>query len=124
MSTSRSLLAITLFVVVLWGVAGQALSAADEAAQGERHILHWVGCGISKKAYMRDVARAFEEDTGNVIKIAGGGSTRGIRDTASGKSELGGSCRPPIDLNPAEAAVESIPIAWDALVVIANKASS
>ena len=35
--------------------------------------LNWVGCGISKKAYVTDLAKAFEDKTNISINIQGGG---------------------------------------------------
>jgi phosphate transport system substrate-binding protein len=83
--------------------------------------LNWVGCGISKKAYVTDLAQAFETEYGVKINIIGGGATRGIRDVASGVADLGGTCRYILPDDPREAGVGLEPIAWDALVVITHK---
>lgn len=40
--------------------------------------LEWVGCGISKKAYVTDLAAAFEQKTHIHINIKGGGATKDI----------------------------------------------
>lgn len=81
--------------------------------------LTWTGCGISKKAYMTEMAKAFQKETGVKIKVSGGGATKGIRDTASGKADMGGTCRHLI-LDTAETGIKLYPVGWDALVVIAN----
>ncbi len=83
--------------------------------------LNWVGCGISKKAYVTDLAKAFEEKTGIHINIQGGGATKGIRKVVSGEADLGGSCRYQLPADPREAGVGLEPVAWDALVVITHK---
>ncbi len=83
--------------------------------------LNWVGCGISKKAYVTDLASAFEEKTGIHINIQGGGATKGIRKVVSGEADLGGSCRYQLPNDPREAGVGLEPVAWDALVVITQK---
>jgi phosphate transport system substrate-binding protein len=93
--------------VVLWAQA----SGAEE--------LKWVGCGISKKAFMGALAKAYEKKTGVKIKIEGGGATRGIEDVAAGKADLGGTCRHVL-LRDEEKGVKLVPVAWDALVVIAH----
>ncbi len=86
----------------------------------------WAGCGITKKAFMAELAAAFEKKTGAEIVLEGGGATRGIRDTAAGKTHIGGACRLPLT-NPLgsltdkrERRVKTIPVAWDALVVIVH----
>ncbi len=86
----------------------------------------WTGCGISKKAYIIEVAKAFEKKRGVVVKVSGGGATKGIRSVGAGTSDVGGSCRiwlrevsggRQID----EKDTEFIHVAWDAIVPIANK---
>ena len=71
---------------------------------------------------MKELATAFELQTGIHIALQGGGATKGIRDTASGKLDMGGSCRMTLpDADISEARVELYPIAWDALAVIVHK---
>ncbi len=91
--------------------------------------INWVGCGVSKAAFMQDLSDAYEKKTGIHINIDGGGATRGIREVASGKAHLGGSCRLPLvirngdgsySVDSAENSVKMIPLGWDALVVITN----
>jgi len=81
--------------------------------------LTWVGCGISKKAFMSALASEYEKKTGVHIDLQGGGATRGIRDVASGKADIGGSCRHVLR-NPEEKNANLEHVAWDALVVITN----
>lgn len=83
--------------------------------------LRWVGCGISKKAYMVALAEAYEKKTGVKIDLEGGGATRGIREVAASTADIGGSCRRRIFGAEAERSVTQVPVAWDALVVIVNK---
>lgn len=83
--------------------------------------LNWVGCGISKKAYVTSLAKSFEENTGIHINIQGGGATKGIREVVNHTADLGGSCRYNLPDDPREAGVGLEPVAWDALVVIVNK---
>ena len=94
-----------------------------EAASGLEPIesLNWVGCGISKKAYVTDLAQAFEEKTNIHINIQGGGATKGIRHVVSGDADLGGSCRYHLPENPLEAGAGFEPVAWDALAIITHK---
>jgi len=91
--------------------------------------VNWVGCGVSKAAFMQDLAAAYEQKSGVHINIDGGGATRGIREVASGKAHLGGSCRLPLvirnsdgtySVDLAENSVKMIPLGWDALVVIVH----
>ncbi len=99
---------------------------ADSAPLKE---INWVGCGVSKAAFMQDLSDAYEKKTSIHINIDGGGATRGIREVATGKAHLGGSCRLPLvirngdgtfSVDNAETSVKMIPLGWDALVVIAH----
>lgn len=92
--------------------------------------LQWVGCGISKKGFMDELSVAYEQESGVKIELEGGGATRGLRQVASGKSDLGGSCRMPLiymnsdgsyQIESQEHKLKLIPIGWDALVVITHK---
>lgn len=83
--------------------------------------LNWVGCGISKKAYVTDLAKAFEQKTNIHINVQGGGATKGIRHVVSGDADLGGSCRYNLPENPLEAGAGFEPVAWDALAIITHK---
>ena len=81
--------------------------------------LRWVGCGISKKAFMSAMAEAYQEKTGTLIELEGGGATRGIRDVAKGAADIGGSCRHKI-LVDEESKSKLIPVGWDAVVAITH----
>ena len=86
------------------------------------NTISWAGCGITKKAFMSELAAAYTEKTGIKIELQGGGATRGIRDTANLKVDMGGTCRMTL---PESANIELHatlhPVAWDALAIIANK---
>lgn len=82
--------------------------------------LTWVGCGISKKAYIEEAAAAYEKHTGIHIAIEGGGATKGIRQVSSGETDIGGSCRFRLPSEELEKHATLIPVAWDALAVIAH----
>jgi phosphate transport system substrate-binding protein len=88
--------------------------------------LTWTGCGISKKAFMVEVARAYKQHTGIDIAISGGGATKGIHNVANGRADLGGTCRHRMksitnQVVHSEADAQLIHVAWDALVPIVNK---
>ena len=92
--------------------------------------LTWAGCGISKKGFMNDLAKEYEKKTGVKINIAGGGATKGLRHVASGKINMGGSCRLPLVFKKEDGTsqvlgieknLNVIPVGWDALVAIVNK---
>ncbi len=92
--------------------------------------LTWGGCGISRIGFMQDLAAAYQKKSGIKVVLEGGGATRGIRDTASGAMEMGGSCRLPLvyqngdgswSVESQERKVKMIPVGWDALVVITHK---
>jgi phosphate transport system substrate-binding protein len=89
-------------------------------SQAEQKVLKWVGCGISKKAFMKELAAGYEKKTGIHVDLAGGGATRGIRDAGSNQADIGGSCRFKINEHKIERDAVFEPVAWDALVVIAH----
>ena len=47
--------------------------------------LNWTGCGITKKAFMKELAAAYEANTGSSVKLTGGGATKGIRAASAGQ---------------------------------------
>ncbi|MDJ0739789.1 MAG: phosphate ABC transporter substrate-binding protein [Gammaproteobacteria bacterium] len=82
--------------------------------------LLWAGCGITKKAFMSELAAAYQRETGVAIVLEGGGATKGIRRISEQSVHIGGTCRPKLADNDAEAYAELVPVAWDALVVIVH----
>lgn len=105
-----------LAALVFSGVAG--------AADGK---LTWAGCGISKNAFMAEMAAAYEKKTGVKIDFQGGGATKGIREVSNHKVDIGGTCRHLIEdpasmlVHSEERRVQLTPVAWDALVAIVHK---
>jgi len=83
--------------------------------------INWAGCGITKKAFMSELAKAYEKKTGIKVNISGGGATKGIRNAAKGSIDIGGACRVSMEKHPEERDAYQIPVAWDALAVIAHK---
>ncbi len=108
---------ITIFALMLFS----PLLVQPVLAEQQQPSLHWVGCGISKKAYLVSLADAYEKKTGIAIDVQGGGATRGIRDVANMSADMGGSCRRRIRGVPEESGIVQVPVAWDALVAIVNK---
>ena len=114
---SKFLTRILLFTISIF-------SATSTQAIAEKNVLHWGGCGITKKAFMAELARAYEQKTGVKILLEGGGATRGIRDTATLKIDIGGSCRMSLpDHNRTELYASLHPVAWDALAIIVHKSN-
>jgi len=108
-------------------LAASAFFAGSPAFAATKTIT-WAGCGISKNAFMQEMATAYEKKTGVKIDLKGGGATKGIREVSSKTTDIGGTCRHiltdkstlsgiPLE----ERRVELTPVAWDALVVIVNK---
>lgn len=77
----------------------------------------WVGCGITKNAFTKEMASAFESHTRASVEVRGGGALKGIRDASAGRADIGGTCRYALDL-PEEADANLYHVAWDALVMI------
>ncbi len=114
-------------VVLLLAGAGLAMAsflAGNSLAETRK--LTWAGCGISKEAFMAEMAAAYKEKYGVEIDFKGGGATKGIRQTASREVMIGGTCRHVIEdpktltTLPEERRVQLTPVAWDALVVIVH----
>ena len=95
------------------------LSLISTAAQAID--LTWVGCGITRNAFMTDLAAAYEQKSGTRIAIEGGGATKGIRAIAAKQADIGGTCRYTLDKTHEETGVIMVPVAWDALVVVVHK---
>lgn len=106
---SKSLLLLCLFSLTFMG----SIQAKE--------IIQWTGCGISKKAFMSELAKAYTKKSGVEIKLSGGGATKGIRQAANGTVHIGGACRVIIPNSDEERNAFQIPVAWDALVVFVNK---
>jgi len=113
MKKSVRKIALALFVGVL------TLALTSFNAEGASS-LKWVGCGITKKAFMKELAAAYEKKTGTRIVLKGGGATKGIRAVAAGVADIGGTCRHKLDV-PEEEAAKLHQVAWDALVVVVNR---
>ncbi len=83
--------------------------------------LTWAGCGITKKAFMSELAEAYKRRYGVEIMLEGGGATKGIRRISEQSVHIGGTCRPKLEANAEESFAQLAPVAWDALVVIVHK---
>jgi len=99
-------------------------ASAPAENSGSRVTITWTGCDISKKAYMLKAASEYTKLTGVEIVVTGGGATRGIRATAGGSSDIGGTCRHCLPKNVTEErdAVMTL-VAWDALVFCTHRSN-
>ena len=104
---------------LLFIVVGSFFSTAAQAIDADGNLV-WAGCGITKKAFMAELAKAYQRKTGIKINLQGGGATKGIRNAAKGVIDIGGACRPIIDNNAQERNAYQVPVAWDALAVIVH----
>ncbi|MFV2056039.1 MAG: phosphate ABC transporter substrate-binding protein [Thiohalomonadales bacterium] len=100
-----------------WLLAGSRVPPMTPSADG----LIWGGCGITKKAFMAELAKSYTQQTGIKIDLQGGGATHGIRGVAKAKLNIGAACRPKMEFYAGERYVKQTPIAWDAIVFIVNK---
>ena len=97
---------------------------AAHAVSAQAVTLTWAGCGITKKAFMAELAAAYEKRSGTHIEIEGGGATKGIRKISDKQVDFAGSCRfriPQDDISTSE--VKFNPVAWDALTVVVHKSN-
>lgn len=117
-TTRKALLSLLLVSVAAWSLPTFALKNISK----DDDVIHWAGCGITKKAFMAELAKAYEKKTGIKVDLEGGGATRGIRDTARLKIDMGGSCRMTLpETDKIELHATLHPVAWDALAIIVNK---
>jgi len=102
-----------------------ATGVSPAATEGKK--LTWAGCGISKNAFMAEMAQAYKKKTGIDIDFKGGGATKGIRQVSSTEVKIGGTCRHLIEnpetfsTVPEERRVQLTPVGWDALAVVVHK---
>ncbi len=108
------------FIAVLGLVPSLFISANIFAATSSDNNLLWGGCGITKKAFMAELAKAYTKKTGITVTLTGGGATKGIRKAMKGSIDIGGACRPIIEGHPEERSAYQVPVAWDALAVIVH----
>jgi len=98
------------------------LITAPVLAESEANTIHWAGCGITKKAFMAELAAAYEAKTHIKVVLEGGGATRGIRKAAGLQIDMGGTCRMSLpETDSTELHANLTPVAWDALAIIAHK---
>ncbi len=108
------------FTYILLASVFTGLLASPVSAISDNKSIMWAGCGITKTAFMAELAKAYTQKTGVKVNLAGGGATKGIRAAAKGEIDIGGACRPIIEGHPEERSAYQIPVAWDALVVIVH----
>jgi len=104
---------LSVLVIGIFLVNVQTVSAAE--------TIQWAGCGITKKAFMKELAKAYTKKTGIQVKLSGGGATKGIRNAAKGNIHIGGACRISLENHPEERNAFQIPVAWDALVAFVHR---
>ncbi|MBF0588077.1 MAG: phosphate ABC transporter substrate-binding protein [Magnetococcales bacterium] len=85
----------------------------------------WTGCGITKKAFMKEVANAYQAKTGVTVQLSGGGATKGVRAASAGTTDIGGTCRhrlrrPDGNIHDQEEEAQLFPVAWDGIVMITH----
>ncbi|WP_456404937.1 phosphate ABC transporter substrate-binding protein [Thiolapillus sp.] len=117
----KNILIIALGFLFTIGGAQAADNQAASTETNESNTLHWAGCGITKKAFMKELAAEYEKIYGVHFVLEGGGATKGIRRVKNRSVNIGGSCRPKIAGAPEERFVRMTPVAWDALVVMVHK---
>ena len=118
MAISKRWLNLLTLMLMAWSFPSFALNDLDN------NVIHWAGCGITKKAFMAELAAGYEKKTGIKVDLQGGGATRGIRDTARLKIDMGGTCRMTLpDEDKIELHATLHPVAWDALAIIVNKSN-
>ncbi len=109
------------FALLLSTVLNAAVSTVH-AGNDQNNVIYWAGCGITKKAFMAELATAYEAKSNIKVVLEGGGATRGIRDTVNLRVDLGGTCRMSLpETDHSELHASLYPVAWDALAIITHK---
>ncbi len=94
------------------------------SVSAEAVTLNWAGCGITKKAFMAELATAYEQKTGIHVELEGGGATKGIRKIADREVDFAGSCRFQVEQDAVSSSqIQFNPVAWDALTVVVHKSN-
>jgi phosphate transport system substrate-binding protein len=107
--------------VVLVLISSSNIVLSDSDLEDDNNVIRWAGCGITKKAFMAELAAAYQEKTNVKVIMEGGGATRGIRESVALKIDIGGTCRMPLpEFNRSELYSTVHPVAWDALAVIVH----
>lgn len=110
-----------IFAIIIVLVAAILAFGFDRAIAQKANESTFKGCSIIRRAFMSEAAAAFERSTGKKIRVMGGGATLGIRATAAGDADIGGSCRPALpELFLQERGVFMTHTAWDCLVFITH----
>lgn len=118
MSLHSAIRVLVTYSLILVTYNAFAISADNKASKDS---ILWAGCGITKKAFMSELAKAYTAKTGIEVTLKGGGATKGIRNAAKGNIDIGGACRATLPGEALEKSAYQIPVAWDALVVVVNK---
>lgn len=109
------------YIAILITSLTLSFSVSTAWSKSDDRTILWAGCGITKKAFMSELAKAYEKKTGIKVNLSGGGATKGIRKAVTGEIDIGGACRPIIEGHPEERRAYQVPVAWDALVVIVHE---
>ena len=110
------------FLTLLMGIILLIFNGDRAVSKEESTRLVWKGCGISRRAFMAECAKAYEKYAGVHIELVGGGATLGIRATLAGDADIGGTCRPSLpDIFPEqESGGYLTQVAWDAICFITH----
>ena len=113
-----SLFRVAAFLIVIFN---SNFVFSDQTLEDDDNVIRWAGCGITKKAFMAELAAAYQEKTNVKVIMEGGGATRGIRESVALTIDIGGTCRMPLpEFNHSELYSTVHPVAWDALAVIVH----
>ena len=70
------------YIAILITSLTLSLSVSTAWSKSDDRSILWAGCGITKKAFMTEMAKSYQKDTGIKIILQGGGATKGIRGVA------------------------------------------
>jgi len=106
------------FIRYLLLLVSSYLGLTTQSVAGED--LLWAGCDISKRAFMAELAVAYEQLYDTRIIMEGGGDREGFKRISDNSAHIGGACRPKNITDEMEKNARANPIAWDALVVMVH----
>ncbi|MGH8174549.1 MAG: substrate-binding domain-containing protein [Rhodanobacteraceae bacterium] len=110
MPLRRRFAASCLLLIALCATTG-ALHAADD-------VLIWKGDHATGRVIMEDLAKQYAKEKKGTIKLESFSTVSGLDAVAQGSADIAGSARGKYDKRPEEAAINFVPVALDAAVLI------
>lgn len=110
MPLRRRLAVLPLLLIAFLATAGAAHAADD--------VLIWKGDHATGRVIMEDLAKQYAKEKKGTIKLESFSTVSGLDAVAQGTADIAGSARGKYNKRPEEAAINFVPVALDAAVLI------